>query len=305
MEWDQHIIDYKHFLKLEKSLSDNSIEAYIHDIKKFVEYLNLNKIEASPNVVTREMLSGFFEFLSEIGISDISQARITSGLKGFFKFLLFDKRIEDDPTALVESPKLTRKLPEVLTVEEIDRIISVIDLSKNEGQRNKAIIETLYSCGLRVSELINLKISCLYFPEGFIKVKGKGKKERLIPISNKAINEINMYLTSMRNHLSPDKTDVDSLFLNRRSKKMTRVMIFTIVKELAEKAGISKHVSPHTFRHSFATHLLEGGADLRAIQDMLGHESILTTEIYTHIDKEQLRQTVLMYHPRSEYNQRK
>jgi integrase/recombinase XerD len=228
-----------------------------------------------------------------------TQARIISGLKSFFKFLILDEKIDHDPTALLESPKVGRKLPEVLSVSEIDQLVAAIDLSKPEGQRNKAILETLYGCGLRVSELTNLKISELYFDQGFIKVTGKGDKERLVPIGRKAIKEINYYFEQNRNHIKIEKESENIVFLNRRGKKLTRVMIFTIIRQLAEKINLKRVISPHTFRHSFASHLIEGGADLRAVQEMLGHESILTTEIYTHIDREFLRDAIIRYHPRS------
>jgi integrase/recombinase XerD len=240
-------------------------------------------------------------FITELGMSERSQARIVSGLKSFFRFLILDEQIEADPTQLIEAPKLGRKLPVVLSVEEIDAIQAAIDLSTNEGHRNKAIIETLYSCGLRVSELIDLRLSHLHAEQAYIKVIGKGQKERLVPISQKALNDINFYIKGYRNHMDViDKSAQDIVFLNRRGKKLTRVMIFTIVKQLVQAADIQKNVSPHTFRHSFATHLVEGGADLRVVQEMLGHESILTTEIYTHLDRTFLQETLMMYHPRSE-----
>ena len=299
MDWENTIIQFKNFLKLEKSLSENSITAYETDIRKLVTYLDINKQNIYPTQVSFKNLKNFLEWINGFGLNARSQARIISGLKAFFKFLLLEDLIETDPSGLLESPKLGRKLPEVLSLEEIDRIISAIDLSLPEGQRNKAIIETLYSCGMRVSELINLKISNLYFKDGFVRITGKGNKERLVPIGNKAIKEIRLYFQD-RNLLSGiDKTGENIVFLNRRGKQLSRVMIFTIVKQLAEKAEIKKNISPHTFRHSFATHLIEGGADLRAVQEMLGHESIITTEIYTHLDREYLRDAIIQFHPRA------
>jgi len=299
MAWEQYISDFKTFLKLERSLSDNSIEAYIRDIRKLFDYLQMADKTPEPGEIQKTHLTGFIVFLNELGLSARSQARIISGLKAFFRYLLLEDIISFDPAALIEAPKMGRKLPEVLSVEEIDRLLAVIDLSKPEGQRNKAIIETLYSCGLRVSELINLNISNLYLNEGFIRVTGKGDKERLVPIGRQAIKEINLYLHD-RDHITHiDRESEDILFLNRRGKKLTRVMIFTLVKNFAQMAGLKKNISPHTFRHSFATHLIDGGADLRAVQEMLGHESILTTEIYTHLDREYLRDAIIRFHPRS------
>lgn len=299
MSWEQTIIQFRNFLKLERSLSGNSIDAYETDIRKLVAFLEIKKQTTLPQQIKLEDLKNFIEWINELGLHARSQMRIISGLKSFFKFLLLDNQIESDPTRLLESPKTGRKLPEVLSILEIDQIIAAIDLSTPEGQRNKAIIETMYSCGLRVSELVNLKITNLYFNDGFIKVIGKGSKERLVPIGNKAIKEIELYYT-YRNLLPViDKASQNIVFLNRRGKQLTRVMIFTIVKRLAEKAQINKIISPHTFRHSFATHLIDGGADLRAVQEMLGHESILTTEIYTHLDREYLRDAIIRFHPRA------
>lgn len=299
MDWEKTIINFKSFLKLEKSLSSNSITAYETDIRKFVTYLEIKKLTISPTNVNFQDLKNFLEWINEFGLNARSQARIISGLKAFFKYLLLEDIIDSDPSGLLEAPKLGRKLPEVLSIEEIDRIISEIDLSKPEGQRNKAIIETLYSCGLRVSELINLRISNLYFNDGFVRVVGKGDKERLVPIGSKAMKEIRYYFQD-RNLLSNiDKSSENIVFLNRRGKQLSRITIFAIIKELAEKAKITKNISPHTFRHSFATHLIEGGADLRAVQEMLGHESITTTEIYTHLDREYLRDAIIQFHPRS------
>jgi len=298
--WENAIKDFELYLKLEKSLSPNSIEAYSHDVKKIVSFLDIHELAILPQDLKDDKIRDFLYWLHILGISERSQARIISGLKGFYGYLWLENRITEDPTELIDLPKIGKKLPEVLSITEIDNLIQAIDLSKAEGQRNKAILETLYSCGLRVSELVNLKISNLYFTEGFVRVIGKGDKERLVPISNKAIKEITYYREATRNHITPHKSSEDILFLNRRGKQLTRVMIFTIIKQLAEKIGLQKTISPHTFRHSFATHMVDGGADLRAIQDMLGHESITTTEIYTHLDKQHLQDTIMMYHPRSQ-----
>ena len=296
--WEFTINEFINFLKLERSLSSNSIEAYRNDIKKFIQYLETKGLSLLPHQIESDHLQNFIHWINELGISPRSQSRVISGIKSFYKYLLIENYIQKDPTELLETPKIGRELPKVLSVDEIDKLIQAIDLSQAEGQRNKAIIETIYSCGLRVSELINLKISNLYFDEGFIRIIGKGNKERLIPISQKAIKEINLYFED-RNKLSVKSGHEDILFLNRRGKQLTRVMVFTIIKRLSEKAGLSKDISPHTLRHSFATHLIEGGADLRAIQEMLGHESIITTEIYTHLDREYLRDTIIEHHPRS------
>jgi integrase/recombinase XerD len=300
MNWTPTIKGFKSYLQLELSLSENSIAAYLRDVKKFVEYLELQEIDVAPEKVEQNHVEDFLQWLSKLGLSARSQARILSGLKAFYKYLLMEDIIEVAPTDLLEAPKIGRKLPEVLSIGEINDIINAVDLSKEEGERNKAMLETLYSCGLRVSELTNLKISNLLLNEGFIRVVGKGDKERITPIGSVAIKHIKIYVNTKRNHMSNIKKESeDILFLNRRGKQLTRVMIFTIIKRLAEKAGITKTVSPHTFRHSFATHLVEGGANLRAIQEMLGHESITTTEIYTHLDREYLRQAILDFHPRA------
>ena len=300
MSWDFTIREFKNYLRLEKSLSENSVEAYLRDVTQFESFLLLTESDKPIKQVAVQDIQDFLFYINELGMSEHSQARIISGLKAFFKFLILENIIDDNPTNFIDSPKLGRKLPVVLSIQEIDDLQNAINLSTNEGHRNKAIVETLYSCGLRVSELINLELSNLHFEQQFIKVVGKGNKERLIPISKKAIREINFYLEGYRNHMTNiDKDSEDIVFLNRRGKKLTRVMIFTIVKQLAKKSGIIKNISPHTFRHSFATHLVEGGADLRVVQEMLGHESILTTEIYTHIDREFLKETIMMYHPRS------
>ncbi|MCW3806269.1 site-specific tyrosine recombinase XerD [Plebeiibacterium marinum] len=300
MIWESEIESFKGYLKVEKGLSDNSINAYVTDLTKLVTFVKEKGIlDKGPDGISLTELNEMMEWVTQRGISPRTQARIISGIKSFFKYLLIEEKIEKDPTALLESPKIGRKLPEILSVEEIDSIIAAIDTKKPEGQRNKAILETLYSCGLRVSELIDLKISNLFFESGFIKIEGKANKERLVPISTKAIKEINLYLSEYRRTLRihPDSEDV--LFLNRRGKKLSRVMIFTIIKTLVEAIGMEKNVSPHTFRHSFATHLIDGGANLRAVQEMLGHESIITTEIYTHLDKEYLKNTMIQFHPRS------
>ena len=298
-QWDSHINEFRHFLKLEKGLSPHSIEAYERDIRKLVSYLEMVGSELKPEEVDSRLLQDFIQWIAESGLNARTQSRIISGLKAFYKYLLLEENITFDPTALLEAPRIGRKLPEVLTVEEIDSLFSFIDLSKAEGPRNKAMLEVLYSCGLRVSELINLKLTNIYREDGFLRVIGKGDKERLIPISNRAMKEIDMYLPDRHSLKLIEKESQDVLFLNRRGRQLTRVMVFTIIKNLKEKAGIDKNISPHTFRHSFATHLIEGGADLRAVQEMLGHESIVTTEIYTHLDREYLRETILSYHPRT------
>lgn len=290
--------DFESYLKIEKSLAENSIENYRRDVKKWIEFAEMQNIQDSRKVSLKD-LQAFVAYLYDLGLSARSQARVISGIKSFFKFLVLENEIPDDPSALLEQPSIGKKLPVFLTMDEIDRMISAIDLSKAEGQRNKAIIETLYSCGLRVSELIGLQCSKLHFDEGFVRVIGKGDKERLVPISPSAIREINTYFNEARSELNIKPGHEDFVFLNRRGKQLTRVMIFTIIKQLAEWAQIDKNISPHTLRHSFATHLVEGGADLRAVQEMLGHESIITTEIYTHLDRNYLRQNILDYHPRA------
>lgn len=295
---DIYLKQFRDYLMLEKSLSGNSVEAYLSDIKKLQQYCNVVELSGPVGDMRMKHLKDFIEYLNGLGLCARSQARIVSALKAFFRFLEIEGVVQSDPSLLLETPKIGRKLPVVLSIEEIDIMIKAIDVSKPLGHRNRAMLETLYSCGLRVSELINLKISNCYFEEDFIRVTGKGSKERLIPISPKAKAEIGYYFTSFRNHISPVKTFEDFVFLNIRGKKLTRVMVFTIIKDLAETCAINKTVSPHTFRHSFATHLIEGGADLRAVQEMLGHESILTTEIYTHIDREYLREAIIQYHPR-------
>ncbi|PJA08206.1 MAG: tyrosine recombinase XerD [Flavobacteriales bacterium CG_4_10_14_0_2_um_filter_32_8] len=300
MNWVSTIKGFKNYLQLERSLSKNSIEAYLHDVEKLFQFLELKGIDLPPEKVAQKHIEEFLMWISELGLNARSQARILSGLKAFYKYLMMEDIIDNSPAELIESPKIGRKLPEVLSIEEINEVINAIDLSKPEGERNKAMLETLYSCGLRVTELINLKVSNLLLDEGFVRVVGKGDKERITPIGSIAIKQIKIYVASKRNHMNNiDKKSEDILFLNRRGKQLTRVMIFTIIKNLAQKAGIKKTISPHTFRHSFATHLVEGGADLRAVQEMLGHESITTTEIYTHLDREYLRQAILDFHPRA------
>ena len=299
MNWKVYIQGFKSFLQLEKSLSKNSVEAYLHDVDLLMRFLELKKINLSPKELELNHLQDFLKWINEIGMSAHSQARIISGIKSFYKYLLLENVLNHNPTELIEAPKLGRKLPDTLSLDEINKIIDAIDLSTPEGQRNKAILETLYSCGLRVSELVNLKISNLYFNDEFIKVVGKGDKERLVPIGSIAIKQITIYKNEIRSYIAVKKEHEDVLFLNRRGAKLSRVMVFTIIKQLAFKIGLKKQISPHTFRHSFATHLIEGGADLRAVQEMLGHESITTTEIYTHLDRDYLRQAIIQFHPRS------
>ena len=295
--WDRYIKDFVSYLKIERGLSENSIFAYQSDVIKLKDYSIENRLE--PNQIDLAYLKTFIAELFDLGLSPRSQARIISGIKQFFLFLLIEKLIENDPSELLEMPSIGKKLPEVMTIEEIDRIIGAIDLSKNEGHRNKAIIETLYSCGLRVSELVNLRIEELFFKEGFIRVIGKGNKQRLVPVSPSVEKEIGLYFESTRRHQKIVKGNESFVFLNRRGAQLTRVMIFTIVKELVALAGIKKNISHHSFRHSFATHLIEGGANLRAIQEMLGHESITTTEIYTHLDQRFIREAITSFHPRN------
>ena len=293
---DKILVKYKQYLKLEKSLSDNTVDAYLTDLDKLLAYLTLENINILD--VRLENLEDFSAGLHDIGIHPRSQARILSGIRSFYRFLIMEDYLKADPTELLESPQTGFKLPEVMTVEEIDLLIGSIDRSTKEGQRNRAILETLYSCGLRVSELCNLKLSELYFEEGFIKVEGKGNKQRLVPISPRAIKEIRLYFTD-RNLMKIKPGFEDFVFISNFGKNISRIMVFHIIKELAERIGLKKKISPHTFRHSFATHLLEGGANLRAIQCMLGHESIGTTEIYTHIDRNMLRSEIIEHHPRN------
>lgn len=295
--WASYVRGYKAWLQLEKSLSGNSVEAYLHDVSKLTEWLSLQGPAKKPGDVTLADLEGMLRWISELGMTASSQARLISGLRSFYQYCLTEQIVDKDPTFLLEAPKLSRKLPDTLAFSEIEAIIGAIDLSKPEGQRNKAILETLYSCGLRVSELVNLKLSDLFMDVGFIRVIGKGDKERLVPIGSAAIKYINIYRERIRNQVMIVPGEEDILFLNNRGRRLSRVMIFLILRSLAKKAGIEKVISPHTFRHSFATHLVEGGADLRAVQEMLGHESITTTEIYTHLDREYLRTTLHSFHP--------
>nr|WP_299206560.1 site-specific tyrosine recombinase XerD [uncultured Brumimicrobium sp.] len=289
--------DFVNYLKIERGLAENSIFAYQRDLEKLSDFCSARSI--SPKDVDLGVLKNFVADLYDLGLSARSQARVISGVKQFFDFLVLEGIRNDDPSSLLELPQIGMKLPVFLSIDEIDAMLAAIDLSKPEGHRNKAMLETLYSCGLRVSELINLKFSNLFFKQGFIRVIGKGNKERLVPVSPSVEKEINLYVTGTRNHMNVQKGHEDFVFLNRRGKQLTRVMIFTIVKNLALTAGIKKKVSPHTFRHSFATHLIEGGANLRAIQEMLGHESITTTEIYTHLDQSFIREAIISFHPRN------
>lgn len=297
MNWDNIRKDFKRFLSFERNLSNNSIAAYINDIEKVRVYCEDNAIPLDK--FTSKDFQNFLAWINEFNISPYSQARIISGLKSFFNFLQLEYNFENNPAALIETPRLERKIPDVLDVSEIDNLISAIDLSQAEGPRNKAMLEVLYGCGLRVSELINLRISNLHLEVEFIKIEGKGNKERLIPIGQQAIKYLKIYLEEVRPKLPIKSGSEDLVFLNRRGSPLTRVMVFIIIKDLAAKIGLKKKISPHTFRHSFASHLVEGGADLRAVQDMLGHESITTTEIYTHIDKDYLQSIITQYHPRS------
>lgn len=295
--WEPYKKGFKAWLQLEKSLSENSIEAYLRDVDKLTQYLQTTGSLKTPDAIELKDLQQFLHGVAELGLNATSQARILSGIRSFYKYCSIEQIVKNDPTTLLESPKLKRALPDVLSFEEIETIIGHIDLSKPEGGRNKAILETMYSCGLRVSEVVNLRISCLYLDVGYIRVIGKGDKERLVPIGSSAIKYIQLYLREIRVHVPIKPGNDDIVFLNRRGTKLTRVMIFLLLKDLARQTGITKNISPHTFRHSFATHLVEGGADLRAVQEMLGHESITTTEIYTHLDREFLRETLHRYHP--------
>jgi integrase/recombinase XerD len=295
--WEAYKKGYKAYLRLEKSLSDHSVEAYLHDVTKLTQYLQVVNQEKNPAALTLKDLQAFVKWIGELGMGATTQARIISGIRSFYKYLLTEQLVTIDPSTLLEAPKTRRKLPDTLSFEEIDQLIGAIDLSSPEGTRNKAILETMYSCGLRVSELVGLKISCLYLDIGFIRVIGKGDKERLVPIGSDAIKCIKIYKDTVRSHQNVSEKNQDILFLNRRGNALSRVMIFYIIKSLALTAGITKVISPHTFRHSFATHLVEGGADLRAVQEMLGHESITTTEIYTHLNRDFLRDTLQQFHP--------
>jgi len=295
--WEAYKKGYKAYLRLEKSLSDHSVDAYLHDVTKLTQYLQVVNQEKNPAALTLKDLQAFVKWIGELGMGATTQARIISGIRSFYKYLLTEQLVTIDPSTLLEAPKTRRKLPDTLSFEEIDQLIGAIDLSSPEGTRNKAILETMYSCGLRVSELVGLKISCLYLDIGFIRVIGKGDKERLVPIGSDAIKCIKIYKDTVRSHQNVSEKNQDILFLNRRGNALSRVMIFYIIKSLALTAGITKVISPHTFRHSFATHLVEGGADLRAVQEMLGHESITTTEIYTHLNRDFLRDTLQQFHP--------
>lgn len=298
MSWQGYIKGFKSYLQLEKSLSANSIEAYLHDVGKFVGYLDSENLQLSVEDVKLGHLEGFVKAIHELGFDAHSQARIISGLRAFYKYLMVEDVVSVNPTELLSSPKLARKLPDTLSVEEINALLDSIDLSTPEGTRNRAMLEVLYGCGLRVSELVNLKISNMYLDVEFIKVTGKGDKERLVPIGSQAVNYIKQYRDYVRNQVDIKKGEEDMLFLNRRGKRLTRMYVFLVIKECAAAIGLKKTISPHTFRHSFATHLIEGGADLRAVQEMLGHASITTTEIYTHLDRDYLRSTIMQFHPR-------
>ncbi|WP_018621212.1 site-specific tyrosine recombinase XerD [Spirosoma luteum] len=297
--WQSYINAFKNYLKLERSLAENSVEAYLHDAEKLYQFILLTDPALNPMQVTEKELMNFLKYLGELGLSAHSQARILSGLKSFFKYLLLENLIQHDPTQLLEAPKLGRKLPDTLSFPEIEDILAAIDLSTPGGPRDRAMLEVLYSSGLRVSELLNLRLTNCFFTEGFIRVLGKGDKVRLVPIGEDAMHYTRIYVEHVRSKLAIQKGDEDSIFLNLGGKQLSRISVFTTIKKLAAEVGITKTISPHTFRHSFATHLIEGGADLRAIQQMLGHESITTTEIYTHLDRDYLQQTLREYHPRS------
>lgn len=298
MNWTPHIKGFTAFLRLEKSLSENSVEAYRHDVEKLVQYFDFLNMDLQPVEVTLVHLQDFLKWINQLGMSARTQARVISGLKTFFRYLLLENLIRTNPAELLEAPRTGRALPDTLNVEEVERIFNAIDRSTPEGERNKAMLEFLYGCGLRVSEMTNLKISDVRINDGFISVVGKGNKQRLVPVGQTALKQLDIYLHQIRSHIPVQKGHEDFIFLNNRGRKISRVMVFYIIKNLAEKAGIRKTISPHTFRHSFATHLIEGGADLRAVQEMLGHASITTTEIYTHLDRDYLRSNILQYHPR-------
>ncbi|WP_420574304.1 site-specific tyrosine recombinase XerD [Kordia sp.] len=298
MKWTQALRDFKHFLKIERGLSDNTVVNYSHDIEKLIRFIEHNNIHHSPISIDEDTMQQFIYEVAKL-VNARSQTRIISGLKSFFTYLVFEDYRKDNPMELIEAPKIGRKLPDTLALEDIEKLIAAIDLSKAEGHRNKAILETLYGCGLRVSELVGMKLSDLFFDEGFIRVTGKGDKQRFVPISQFTQKYINIYINESRPFVKEVPEFSDTVFLNRRGKQLTRVMIFTIIKRLTEKTGLKKKISPHTFRHSFATHLLENGADLRAIQLMLGHESITTTEIYMHVDRSHLAKVMEKFHPRT------
>ncbi len=299
MAWDVYIQEYENYLKLERSLSENSVEAYVHDVAKLKQFLDISNLELTPLQIEYQHLQDLIEYINDLGMTPHSQARIISGLKSFFKYMVYEGEMDKDPTTLLEAPKLGRKLPDTLAVHEIELIFEAIDHSKPEGMRNRAMLETLYSSGLRVTELIGLRTANIHFDIGFVRVLGKGNKERLVPIGREALKFINIYRDEVRSHLDVPEDHKPFLFLNRRAKQLSRQMVFMMIKDLVALAGLKKTVSPHTFRHSFATHLIEGGADLRAVQEMLGHESITTTEIYTHLDRDYLKQVIQDFHPRS------
>ena len=299
MNWTSLIKGFGSYLKLERSLSGNSVEAYLHDIHKLEQFLQINKMDIAPLQVELRHLQLFIRWIHELGLSAASQARILSGVKAFYKYLVMENLINDNPATLLEAPRASRKLPDILSTDEIDLLISTIDRSKPEGERNKAMLETLYSSGLRVSELVGLKISNLFLDTGFMRITGKGDKERLVPVGSVAQKHIELYRDTVRTHIIPKKGQEDILFLSKRGSGISRVMVFKIIRELAARCHIRKKISPHTFRHSFATHLIEGGADLRAVQEMLGHASITTTEIYTHLDRDYLRSEIIRFHPRN------
>ena len=299
MNWQIHIKGFKSFLQLERSLSPNSIEAYLHDVNMVVQFLQYKNYDLMPEQMKFGQYTEFITWVAELGMSPGTQARVISGVRAFYKYLLMENLVTEDPMTLIEGPKLGRKLPDFLNIEDIEKLLNAIDLSSPEGERNKAMLETLYGAGLRVSELVGLKISNLFADIGFLKVVGKGNKERIVPIGGMALRQIKTYMEQVRMHGPIISGNEDFIFLNRRGRKLSRVMVFIIIKDLVRKTGLKKKISPHTFRHSFATHLIEGGADLRAVQEMLGHESITTTEIYTHLDRDYLRSNILSYHPRS------
>jgi integrase/recombinase XerD len=302
MTWEAAIRQYQHYLKLERSLSDNTVEAYLHDVHLLFRYCALQYPGKLPTVLTTAQLRNFLKYLNELGMSAYSQARILSGIKGFYRYLLYEEWITRDPTELLEGPRIGRKLPDVLSYPEIEQLLNAIDLSTPEGMRNRAMLEVLYGSGLRVSELVNLQLDQVYFDIGFLRVTGKGNKERLVPAGRDALKYLKLYIEEVRGKhpCKPARKGHEAfVFLNRNGSRLSRVMVFTVIKNLAAAIGLKKHVSPHTFRHSFATHLIEGGADLRAVQEMLGHQSITTTEIYTHLDRDYLRQVITDFHPRS------
>lgn len=299
MTWDKLSQQFANYLKLERSLSDNSVQAYVRDVAKLRQFIDISNLEVSPRQVTTQLIQDFLKYIGELELSAYTQSRMLSGIKSFYDFLVYEEIMTSNPAQLIDSPKIGRKLPEVLSLIEIEKLFDAIDHSSPEGQRNRAMLEVLYSSGLRVSELINMKLNNIYFDIGFLLIVGKGNKERLVPVGKSALKFMKIYINDVRPHIVAKSGYENFVFLNRRGKGLTRVMVFTIIKDLTLKAGIKKTISPHTFRHSFATHLIEGGADLRAVQEMLGHESITTTEIYTHLDREYLKQIIQEFHPRS------